>query len=73
MFVTYRKSSYSEAGNCTEVGAWFKSSYSMADGNCLEAGQGTAVIGVRDTRDNGAGPVLEFAPAAWTAFLQGLK
>lgn len=55
--------------------AWRKSSYSGYNGNCAEVavlptGDGY-VIGVRDSKD--PGPVLEFAPAAWTAFLDGIK
>jgi hypothetical protein len=31
-----------------------------------------SVIGVRDTKANGAGPVLEFNAIEWTAFLGGV-
>jgi len=30
-------------------------------------------IGVRDTKDNGTGPVLIFTSAEWTAFIAGAK
>jgi len=44
---------------------WRKSSYSgNGGGNCVEvAGRGSRVL-VRDTRQDGAGPVLRFSPAA---------
>ena len=52
---------------------WIKSSLSYANGNCVEAASlpgGT--IGVRNSRDS-AGPVLRFTPAAWHAFLGGVR
>jgi hypothetical protein len=69
----WRKSQRSKAdGNCVEAGSWRKSGFSAA-GNCVETGYGPGVVGVRDTKDKGAGPVLEFAPSTWTAFVSGLK
>ncbi|MFI0223238.1 DUF397 domain-containing protein [Streptomyces lydicus] len=50
---------------------WRKSSVS-GDSGCVEAALNTALIGVRDTKHHGAGPVLAFSPLAWTSFLQGL-
>ena len=42
---------------------WRKSGYSGNGGNCVEvAGRGSRVL-VRDTRQDGAGPVLRFSPA----------
>lgn len=47
---------------------WFKSSYSGAEGgDCIEVATGT-VVRVRDSKDK-AGPVLTFAPAAWSVFV----
>ena len=53
---------------------WRKSSYSgNGGGNCVEvAGRGSRVL-VRDTRQDGVGPVLRFSPAAWRRFAQQLK
>jgi hypothetical protein len=69
----WRKSSHSFAnGNCAEVGAWRKSSASAACGDCAEVGQDGAVVFMRDSKDPD-GPVLAFSPAAWAAFLAGLK
>lgn len=53
---------------------WFKSSYSNADYNCVEAAflSGGRVV-VRDSKDHGAGPVHVFTAAEWDAFLAGAK
>jgi hypothetical protein len=48
-----------------------KSSHSTG-GNCVEVGA-AGQVGVRDTKDNGAGPVLSFGPAQWAAFTAKLK
>ena len=55
---------------------WRKSSYSFANGNCVEVGQDGPVVGVRDTRLGDASPVLVFDAGAWrrfTATLTGLR
>lgn len=69
----WRKSSASAAGNCVEAGSWRKSQRSNPNGACVETGHGNGVVGVRDTKDPGRGPVLEFTPAQWTAFTSTLK
>ena len=69
----WRKSSYSAAcGDCAEVAAWRKPSRSAGNGACVEAGQGGAVVGVRDSKDP-SGPVLKFGSEAWAAFTAGVK
>ncbi|WP_067470865.1 DUF397 domain-containing protein [Nocardia amamiensis] len=53
---------------------WRKSTYSGPDGNCVEvAFLGDGDVAVRDTKDNGCGPVLAFVPSEWDAFLVGLS
>jgi hypothetical protein len=56
---------------------WRKSSYSSGDGNCVElAARDRAagpVVGVRDTKRDGRGPVLEFSASAWREFLGRIK
>jgi Domain of unknown function (DUF397) len=64
---------------------WFKSGYSLANGNCAEArwrkatastGNGQCVevgnagyVQVRDSKDPG-GPVLSFRPLEWEKFVR---
>lgn len=52
---------------------WRKSSYSFANGNCTEVGTSGASVLVRDSKMNGAGPVLRFPPAEWRVFLASVK
>jgi hypothetical protein len=62
-FAGWRTSSYSGDGNsCVEVAV-----------TRHESGQAGRLIGVRDTKRNGRGPVLEFSAAAWREFLAQLK
>jgi Domain of unknown function (DUF397) len=54
--------------------SWRKSSFSNYNGSCLEAGRlQSGLIGVRDTKDNGSGPVLIFTDREWSAFISGAK
>ncbi|MGX6742872.1 DUF397 domain-containing protein [Streptomyces xantholiticus] len=70
------KSSYSgdEGGACLEVAYdWRKSSHSGSEGGqCVEVAAHPTTIHVRDSKTPG-GPVLSFAPAAWTAFVSDLR
>jgi hypothetical protein len=53
---------------------WRKSTYSSNGGaSCIEVGQATRIIAVRDTKQNGTGPVLRFTPAAWRRFADQVK
>ncbi|WP_105975268.1 DUF397 domain-containing protein [Streptomyces geranii] len=53
--------------------AWFKSSYSDAGQNCLEAAPLSPApgIAIRDSK-NPTGPALHLTPATWTAFVAHL-
>lgn len=52
---------------------WKKSSYSAANGDCVEvACLENGGIGVRDSKNIGA-PALGFAPAEWRIFLAAIK
>jgi len=55
------------------AGTWRKSSWSLANGNCVEVG-GLAgeLIGVRDSR-HPRGDVLTFSRAEWRGFLTGVR
>jgi hypothetical protein len=52
---------------------WTKSSHSSAGGSCVEVRSSEdGRIQVRDSK-NLDGPVLTFAPAQWSAFIDGTK
>jgi Domain of unknown function (DUF397) len=51
---------------------WVKSSLSFSNGNCVEVASLPGGIGVRNSRDAG-GPVLQFTPDEWHAFLGGVR
>ena len=61
--------------------AWRKSSHSGDGNSCVEVGvaqpgsrAGAApVVGVRDTKRNGRGPVLEFTTGSWQEFLSRIR
>lgn len=75
-FTGWRKASYSSAnGGCIEVASasWRKASYSGTNGGCIEVAADQAAVGVRDTKQHGRGPVLEFPGSAWRAFIAETK
>jgi hypothetical protein len=51
---------------------WRKSSASAQGESCVEVGTADAVL-VRDTTQNGTGPVLSVSAAAWGAFLAAIR
>lgn len=72
----WRKSTYSDAnGGCIEVasGDWRKASYSAANGGCVEVSSAERLVGVRDTKQHGNGPVLEFPGTAWRSFISDVR
>jgi Domain of unknown function (DUF397) len=61
------------AGQPVSQSKWVKSSLSFSNGNCVEvAGLPGGGIGVRDSKDT-EGPVLQFTPDEWHAFLGGVR
>jgi hypothetical protein len=53
---------------------WRKSSWSSGGDNCVEvAFAPDGSVGVRDSKDKGHGPVLDFTDAEWRAFVRGVK
>ena len=52
---------------------WIKSSLSFSNGNCVEvAGLPDGGVGVRHSK-HPDGPVLQFTPGEWHAFLGGAR
>ncbi|WP_219416610.1 DUF397 domain-containing protein [Pseudonocardia nigra] len=53
---------------------WVKSSFSGGNnGDCVEVAFVRDGVGVRDSKQHGRGPVLQFTPDEWTAFLAGVR
>lgn len=53
---------------------WFKSTRSGNNGACVEVARlSDEVIGVRDSKAEGKGPILTFTRAEWDAFVGGAK
>ncbi len=53
---------------------WQKSTFSSYNGSCFEIARLLSDrVGVRDTKDNGSGPVLIFNQNEWSAFLAGVR
>ena len=55
-----------------DSGNWRKASYSNGQGDCVEVGNATGSVAVRDTKDRG-GAVLSVSAGAWRAFTDELK
>jgi hypothetical protein len=72
-FVSGRNHSLNVPRRDVASAKWRKSSLSTYNGNCLEVGRIGNIIGVRDTKDKGRGPVLAFTQDEWNAFLGGAK
>jgi hypothetical protein len=52
---------------------WVKSSFSFANGDCVEvASLADGLVGVRDSKDSD-GPVLRFTSSEWRAFVGGVR
>lgn len=51
---------------------WRASTYSAAQGNCVEVGAADSTVLVRDTKNRAAG-TLRVSPSAWHRFAAALK
>lgn len=54
-------------------GAEFRKASGCGDKSCVEIAIAGDVIGIRDSKDNGRGPVLAFTQDEWKAFLGGAR
>jgi hypothetical protein len=53
---------------------WRTSTHSSTNGGeCVQTATLDTAVAVRDTKDNGTGPVLRFTPVAWRSFTSTLK
>jgi Domain of unknown function (DUF397) len=53
---------------------WRKSSYSGGSGGqCVEVASAPGRVAIRDTKDQGAGPVLRITAEAWKTFTDGMR
>jgi hypothetical protein len=53
---------------------WRKSSYSSGQGGtCVEVASTPGHVAVRDTKDNGIGPVLRVSSADWSRLVKSIK
>ena len=61
-------------GNDTTGATWRKSTYSNAQGSCVEAGSMPGRILTRDTtQKHGDGPVVSVSAAAWRRFTATIR
>jgi len=54
------------------TGARWRKATPSEGGGCVEVAFKNGKIGVRDTKDDGRGPVLVFTETEWQAFLGGV-
>jgi hypothetical protein len=61
--------------NDVQPSGWRKSRRSNSSANCVEVGTDSSrhLVGVRDSKQHGRGPVLEFAAPAWRAFVASIR
>lgn len=52
---------------------WRKSTRSNGTGSCVETGNGSGSVLVRDTTQHGLGPVLTFSADVWERFAASLR
>jgi hypothetical protein len=55
------------------INEWHKAAASNGGTNCVEVMETADGFRVRDTKDDGGGPVLSFTHAEWAAFLDGVN
>jgi hypothetical protein len=63
----------SEPGHPPSTTNWFKSSHSASNSSCVEVKFDPHTVSIRDTKDNGNGPIIAVTPTQWTTFLATLN
>lgn len=53
--------------------ATFRTANGCSDKSCVEVALADGIVGLRDSKDKGRGPVLAFTEPEWEAFLAGAK
>jgi hypothetical protein len=61
------------ADETQDPSTWVKASASASDGSCVEMRRHGGMTEVRDTKDDGNGPVLRFTSAEFAAWVDGAK
>jgi hypothetical protein len=61
------------SGKTYWTAAPWRKSINSDSGGCVEVARIGDLIGVRDTKAHGVGPVLEFNLHEWSAFLTGVR
>jgi Domain of unknown function (DUF397) len=52
---------------------WIKNSRSTTQNSCVELARAATTVGVRDSKNGDAGPILELAPTGFIAFITAAK
>jgi hypothetical protein len=61
------------SSNDTTSVTWRKSTFSTAQGSCVEAGSVPGRVLVRDTTQHGNGPVVRISPEGWRRFTASIR
>lgn len=70
LFLTGKARKRNSATN--QVLVWTKSSFSLANGNCVEvAGLSSELVRVRDSKN--PGPMLQFSSERWSTFVRDVR
>jgi hypothetical protein len=57
----------------SDRGSWIKANASQGSGECVEMRGDGAAVEVRDSKQQGGGPILRFTGAQFAAWLDGAK